>query len=557
MKKTIICTVNSKYIHSSLAPWYLKASASEIDIDIQVLEWTINRSADELFNIFTTQKPDVVAFSCYIWNIQYLLPLIDKVKTAMPNTIIILGGPEVSYNSTDVLNKTMADYIISGEGEIPFAKIMSAIANNTEIKGIDGVFGRSFSNELFANELFASETFVSCEMPPNPYTDEYFNSLNGRIVYFETVRGCPFSCSFCLSGRCGGMKYFPMNRVKKDILALANSGTKTIKFIDRSFNVNAKRALEIIEFISENYGDKIPKTVEFHFEIAGDILTKDIITALNKAPFGLFRTEIGLQSFNEKTLEAVNRKTNTQKLKDNITALLKPSNVHVHIDLIAGLPHENFESFAESFNTAFALKPHVLQLGFLKLLHGSPMEENPMGEFEQTAPYQVKNTPWLDENELKRIHLAEEALERLFNSGRFTDLIYFASDYFENSFDMFLKFGEESGWTQGESLDEFTEKVFNFFSKYVDNKKLKDIMICERLATNSSGKLPMILRDNEHKMGGLLVALDKTEIHKRKKSVKRAAAFLQTSNEIAFVDYDKAEKNGRYKIQKVMLPTTK
>lgn len=542
MKKAIICTVNSKYIHSSLAPWYLKAGVLEANIDVQVLEWTINRSADELFEYLSKQRPEVVAFSCYIWNISYLLPLIDKLKTAMKDMIIILGGPEVSYNSRDVLNKTKADYIISGEGEIPFAKMMSAIANDGEIKGIGGVFGKDFD----------SETFISCQMPPNPYTKEYFDCLNGRIVYFETVRGCPFSCSFCLSGRCGGMKYFPMDRVLDDIIMLANSGTKTIKFIDRSFNVNGKRALQIIEFISQNYGEKIPKNVEFHFEIAGDILTKDIINALNNAPFGLFRVEIGLQSFNKKTLEAVNRKTNILKLKENIKALVKPSNVHVHIDLIAGLPYEDFDSFAQSFNIAFALKPHVLQLGFLKLLHGSPMMEKPMGQFSEKAPYQVKNTPWLNEKELERLSFAEEALERLFNSARFTDLIYFASSYFDSAFDMFLKFGEQSGWKHGESLDEFTEKTFNFFSKYVPNEQLKDVMICERLSTNSSGKLPLVLRDNEHKMGGLLVVLDKTEKYKRKKAVKRAAAFLQSTGEILFVDYDKKELNGRYKLNKIL-----
>ncbi|MFI3325759.1 MAG: radical SAM protein [Clostridia bacterium] len=543
MTNAIICIVNSKYIHSSLAPWYLKASVTDENINIDILEWTINRSRDELFERIRKENPKVLALSCYIWNIEYILPLVNQIKTANPEIIIVLGGPEVSYNSREVLDNSLADYVISGEGEIPFAKIMTAISSGSKIEGIDGVFGKDFD----------SETFISCETPPNPYTKEYFDSLNTRIVYIETVRGCPFSCSFCLSGRCGGMKYFPMDRVKNDIITLANSGTKTIKFIDRSFNVNAKRALEIILFICENYDENIPKNVEFHFEIAGDILTKEIISALNTAPKGLFRVEIGLQSFNEKTLNAVNRKTNIEKLKQNITALVVPKNVHVHIDLIAGLPYENFDSFKESFNTAFSLNPNVLQLGFLKLLHGSPMEENPMGNFSKTAPYQVINTPWINENELARLHFAEEALERLYNSERFTDLLNFAIDYFDNAFDMFLKFGEESGWKYGESLDEFTTKTYNFFSIYTDKTKLKDIMIEERLSSNSVGKLPPVLRNENYKMGKLLVALDKHENLKRQKSVKRSAAFLESTGEIIYIDYTQKQENGRYKINKILL----
>ncbi len=307
-----------------------------------------------------------------------------------------------------------------------------------------------------------------------------------------------------------------------------------------------------MKFIDENVGILFPNTVEFHFEIAGDILTQELMDAFNNAHKGLFRLEIGLQSFNPKTLEAVNRKTNVEKLKENIKKLLSPNNVHIHIDLIAGLPYEDFDSFAESFNTAFALKPHVLQLGFLKLLHGSPMKENPMGIFSEIPPYQVQESPWLSPQELEKLSCAEEALEKLYNSGRFTDLLQNCHKYFQSPFHMFLKFGLESNWLAGESLDDFTEKTFNFFAKYVDKVYLRDIMVVERLSTNSSGKLPKILwRDT---MGKYLLMLDKIPYLAREKSVKRAVAFLQSSRELIWVDYKKENFiDGRYIVNRICI----
>ncbi len=544
MTKTLLCGINSKYIHSSLAVWYLKAYADSDKQNIKIIEWTINNDREKLVTNIVGEKPDVVAFSCYIWNIRYVYSIIPKIKQALPNAKIILGGPEVSYNSEDVIKYNDVDFVISGEGEVPFKCLLDSINDNTAQNGIEGVFGKDFS----------STAYVSCEIPPSPYTEEYFDMLGDRMVYFETTRGCPFSCSFCLSGRCGGVKYFPLERVKSEIVSLANTKTKTIKFVDRSFNANNKRALEIVNFITESSGKLFKKEVEFHFEVAGDIMSAELIDAFMNAPKGLFRLEIGLQSFNERTLEFINRKTDTDKLKRNIALLLKNNNVHVHIDLIAGLPHEDLVSFKNGFNTAFNLKPQVLQLGFLKLLHGSPMEDNPMGEFDSNPPYSVLHTPWLSEDDLAELSLVEEALEKLYNSARFKNLLTRASQYFESAYQMFKLFSESIEWVLGESLDEFTFKVFKFFSLYIEEEELREIMCSERLRINSSCKLPIFLRDKDYTMGKLLRIIDDNTEYKRISGTKRAATYLKSSKEMFWVDYsDENYEDNKYNYNKVSI----
>ena len=322
--KTVILTLNSKYIHSALAPWYLLAAVKEKEADapISVLESTINRTVEETLEEICALKPRILACSCYIWNIDKILELAESYKAQCPESHIVLGGPEVGYRPEDVLIRyPFVDAVISGEGEMPFAALYQSLKAGGGYEGIEGVSYRRMQG------IYIAEPYVTNAEPPDPYTNAYFDQLGGRIAYIEGSRGCPFRCAFCLSGRCGTVRFFGLNRIKRDIVRLSNSGARTVKFVDRTFNANRRRALDIWNFIIENSGKLWPVGVCFHFEIAGDLLDEECLTLLRKAPRGVIQVEIGLQSFNPRTLEAVNRKTNVNKLCDNIISLVKCGNV--------------------------------------------------------------------------------------------------------------------------------------------------------------------------------------------------------------------------------------
>ena len=326
--KVVIVSLNSQYIHSSLAAWYLLASIKKNcpkEIKAKVIEGTVNEQIDEVYKRIKKEKADVIAFSCYIWNINYVEALVDKLYEK--GVKIVLGGPEVSYCPENILSNHMVNYVLSGEGEIPFVNLLNTLYTKGKLKNVLGLSYR------YRGERVIGEPFVTDKIPVNPYTKEYFKTLKGRIAYIETSRGCPFSCAFCLSGRCGGVRFFPIDRAKADIIALANSGSRIIKFVDRTFNANGKRARAIWGFIIENYGGKIPKDVCFHFEIGGDLLRKEDFELLKTAPKGAIQFEIGMQSFNGETLKAINRKTNVKLLKENIKKLTEMGNIHIHIDL--------------------------------------------------------------------------------------------------------------------------------------------------------------------------------------------------------------------------------
>lgn len=551
----VICSLNSQYIHSSLAPWCLLAGLEEYvhdGINAGVVEGTINEAPRDVLDRILSHRPTVVGFCCYIWNITEIFELVKQIKQELCECVIVLGGPEVSYQVGQVLrNAPFVDYVISGEGEKPFAELFRAIYGGTEVAGIPGLCYRKGS------EIVIAEPYTPCEIPPSPYTERYFAALNGRIAYLETSRGCPYSCAFCLSGRCGGVRYYDMERVKKELLLLATCGTQTVKLVDRTFNAHRSRANELFRFIIKRYGKEIPQGVCFHFEIAGDLLDEETIELLGTAPVGSMQFEIGLQSFNPKTLAGVNRSTNVDKLKENISALRLNGNTHIHIDLIAGLPYEDMSSFIDSFNTAFALRPHMLQLGFLKLLHGSPMRENPKQfpcEYNQNPPYEVTKTRWLSEKELEQLHHTEHALNKLYNRGRFCrTLAYLFSRMTGNAFELFCQFGLFLSQTDQnqKSLDDFTALVFSYFSGQpnVDQARLRDYMVCDRLATNASGKIPKALRIDDPRLKLAIRALERE--HGRKKAIKRGYALLYSENCLAYTDYeDKNPVTGEYLISK-------
>lgn len=490
--KLVIGCLNSKYIHASLSPWCLLAGVRQFcksDVTATVCEGTINADLDS----FVNQLPiaDAYAFSCYIWNIEQTLYVCQKIKQKY-NARIILGGPEVAYRAKDVLEQyEFVDFVLSGEGEFNLPKLLDAMVLSSGFETVDGLSYRK--NESIVS-IVENEYNVT---PPNPYCDEFFENLNGRICYIETSRGCPYRCAFCLSGRCSPLRFFDIDTVKENILRLANSGTKTVKFVDRTFNANYTRANEILLFIKENYGTKIPDGVCFHFEIAGDILRKETLEILKSMPLRAVQLEIGMQSFNEETLKTINRKTDTKKLIENIKTLLSFNNMHIHIDLIAGLTGEGMQSFRNSFNIGYNLNAHMLQMGFLKLLYGSDMRENSKKypcEYSDKPPYEVTSTPWLSKEEILKLKNCEDALERLYNSGRFLMTIgYLIEKLGIEPFDLFFEFGNVVNGNNT-SLSQYAEKIYTYFKSRCDSAILREKIVCDLIACGAEKDIPECLK---------------------------------------------------------------
>ncbi|MEG1773678.1 MAG: radical SAM protein, partial [Oscillospiraceae bacterium] len=290
----VIGTLNSQYIHSSLAPWCLLAGVrafGDPGLCARVVEGTINEPPERMLERLVAAAPAAVGFCCYIWNITQTLALLAPLQKRLPGLRIILGGPEVSYCAAAVLEACPAvDFVLSGEGERPFALLLNALLRHEPPAGLPGVCLRT------ADGIFCAPPYTPDDTPPSPYGPDYFSALSGRIAYLETSRGCPFSCAFCLSGRCGGARFFPLERARRELLLLANSGAKTVKLVDRTFNANPERARAIFRFLLEHYGSDIPQGVCFHFEIAGDLLDDETLALLAAAPPGAIQMEIGLQS---------------------------------------------------------------------------------------------------------------------------------------------------------------------------------------------------------------------------------------------------------------------
>lgn len=549
MFTTVLCALNSKYVHSSLAPWCLLAGVKAYcpaDIQACVVEGTINEVLADISARIVEKQPAVIGLSCYIWNITTVLKLVCSLKAELPQTVIVLGGPEVSYNAAQVLKSNpLVDFVVSGEGERPFALLLNALYQSGLAEGIPGVCGRA------ENGLYISQPYTPEEEPLSPYTEEYFSVLNGRIAYLETSRGCPFSCAFCLSGRCGGVRSYPLERAQKELLRLAVSGTQTIKLVDRTFNANRPRALELFRFILQNYGKSIPQGVRFHFEVAGDLLDDETITLLAQAPAGAIQLEIGLQSLNAATLAAIHRKTDISRLKQNLARVIAGGNMHIHLDLIAGLPFEDYASFAQSFNAAFALCPNMLQLGFLKLLHGAPMRECPKEypcAYSDEPPYEVTETLWLSASELLRLHRIEDAVERLYNSGRFKRTLGYLLECLACSpFELFEQFADTAAERTAEriTLDDYTALVYEYFGGQpnIDKTVLRDNMACDRLATNASGRLPPVIYRKDEAFKRVLAELNAYEETRAQSGVKRGMALLYSKHCAVYADYRPEDKN--------------
>lgn len=537
--------LNSKYIHSSLATWYLKSSIEDLDFSSVVLEHTINESLDYICNDIISFNPKVLAISVYIWNVKHVYELVKQVKSFNQEIKVILGGPEVSYNSEKVLENNFVDYVICGEGEIPFSNICQFLLSggNADLSGI------SWRGNI-------SKPYIGIGTPKSPYTNEYFAMLNNRIAYFESSRGCPYSCAYCLSGRCDGVRFFDMEYVKENLIKLANSGTKTIKFVDRTFNADRHRAYELFNFLIEYSGRAFSSDVCFHFELSGDLLDDDTILLLSSAPNGLFQFEIGIQSFYPHTIAAIHRKTDNETLKLRIKQLVAMGNAHIHTDLIAGLPYEDYNSFINSFNEAYELGANMLQLGFLKILHGTELEDKAVEygfKYSHEPPYEVCETSWLTREDFLKLKTAESAVDRLHNSGRFRRTIKFCLPYFDSAYDFFFECGAVI--KDISALDEMTNVLFLFLTARFANltDEIRDVLVCDRLATNSSKGLPKALYRTDTCIPEIKKRLNNDVATAEKTGVRRNIAILYHSNCAVYADYEKKNNRGEYPLEYIEL----
>ncbi|MCR4434866.1 MAG: B12-binding domain-containing radical SAM protein [Clostridiales bacterium] len=501
--KTLIVALNSKYIHSSLAAWYLKESCRNECGEVKVLEFTINDSLDSILSGIYREQPQIAAFSCYIWNIEYVLKLVSCVKKVIKAVKIILGGPEVSYDAQAFMRgNPSVDYIISGEGENSFRLLLKHLYQSSP--GLQEIPGLTFREvgKIISNR--PEDLMEDLDSIPSPYSDEMLKAVGNRIIYFESSRGCPFSCSYCISSTTRGVRYFSMDRVREDLSKIMGSGARQVKFVDRTFNSNKKRAMEILNFILSNPGDK-----NFHFEAAADLFDDEMLDMLSRAPKGLIQFEIGIQTTNRRTLEAVNRLTRMDKVLENIKKLRAMDNIHVHVDLIAGLPGENYPSFKKSFEDAYGLRPHKLQLGFLKMLRGSKIraEAQLYGyEYREYPPYEVLANQSMGFDKLLELKYVEELVERYYNSGRFSNTLdclirHYPGTAFEfyRSFALFgLKTGYFGRSVSGRDLYTVLLEFAESFTPEEVHRQINDLIKLDFLSSDNSSNLPAgVKRNNE------------------------------------------------------------
>lgn len=409
--KVLLVALNAKYSHSSLALRYLQEYCEPQFPNIQSIEYNINQDPQVILADLALQNPDVVGFSCYIWNIEIILPLISNLRKVCPNTTIVLGGPEVSFDVNHWLDTyAPIDFLIAGEGEEALRRFLEEHEKSdrklrpTQLEGIPGLVYRD-EQRVIQNPQVPLDLG---EIPPIYEGD--LSELQNKIVYYETTRGCPFRCAYCLSSVMGRVREFPRDRSKEELRKLASIGVEQVRFVDRTFNYDSKRAYELMEFMIE-----LDTTTRFQLEVSGDILTEPILELLKRAPENRFQFEIGVQSTNESTLEAVSRHSNLERLREVVHFLKTETTVRVLLDLIAGLPEEGFERFGESFDYVYALKPDRIHLGFLKLLRGSRLREEADSfgcVYTDQAPYEVLYTKDLSFAEIQRLKLIEDLVDK-------------------------------------------------------------------------------------------------------------------------------------------------
>lgn len=462
----IISTLNAKYIHTSLSIRYLKAYAQP-DYDVKLAEYTIKDPIMNIVGDLYSKKPDVIGFSCYIWNIEETMKVVAMLKKINPELVIILGGPEVTYDVGEWLDQIPgADFIVIGEGEVTFKALLSEIEGANDYKKVGGIAYRQDGKKVIQPQ----NGKVDLKSLPTPYRlEEDRDELSKRVTYIETSRGCPFSCQFCLSSIEVGVRYFDREKIKEDIRYLMENGAKTIKFVDRTFNISRSYAMDMFQFLIDEHHPG----VVFQFEITADIMRPEVIQFLNDhAPAGLFRFEIGVQSTNDHTNDLVMRRQNFEKLTRTVTMVKDGQKIDQHLDLIAGLPEEDYLSFRKTFNDVFELRPEEMQLGFLKMLRGTGLRIRANDHdyiYSDHAPYEILGNNVLSFDDIVRIKQVEDVLEKYWNDHRMDHTTEFlVESVFNSPFDFFQEFGtfwDEQGWSRiGHQLEDLFRRLQQFLS---------------------------------------------------------------------------------------------
>lgn len=461
--KVILSTLNAKYIHTSLAIRCLKAY-SEKDFDIELAEYTIKDPVMNIVSDLYQREADVIGFSCYIWNIEETIKVVNILKKVMPEVKIILGGPEVSYDVEYWMERlTNVDFIVVGEGEETFHQLLTEIETTQKYHFVYGLAYRKGDEVI----VMPGRPKADLNELPSPHRfAEDIPDLGKRVVYFETSRGCPFSCQFCLSSIEVGVRYYDIERTKADILYLIDNGAKLIKFVDRTFNIKRDYALEMFQFLIENHRGCV-----FQFEITADIMRPEVLDYLAEhAPPGIFRFEIGVQSTNDPTNELVKRRQNITKLSRTVSKIKESGKIDQHLDLIAGLPLEDYDTFRKTFNDVFALGPEELQLGFLKMLRGTGLRidaDKYNYSYMEHAPYEILGSDVLPFSDIVRLKRLEDVLEKYWNAHRVDHTLgYLMEQEFTSPFDFFQAFGdywEGQGWQKiGHQLEDLFTRLRAF-----------------------------------------------------------------------------------------------
>ena len=433
----ILTAINAKYIHSNLAVYSLRAYAARYEDEIRIREYTINQPLDNILMDLYEAHPDVVGFSCYLWNIQYVEQIITELAKILPDTGIWLGGPEVSYNATEMLGRyPMVSGIMCGEGEETFLELTEYFhGEGKELRGIKGIVFRDRDGAIIQNE-----SRPVMDLSSIPFVYEKLDGFRNRIIYYESSRGCPFSCSYCLSSIDKCLRFRDIGLVKRELQFFIDHEVPQVKFVDRTFNCRHDHAMAVWEYIREHDRGK----TNFHFEIAADLLNEEELRLINSMRPGLIQLEIGVQSVNPRTIREICRRMDLDKVRSNTARIREAGNVHQHLDLIAGLPHENIESFERSFNEVYGMRPEQLQLGFLKVLKGSLMHEKAEEYgilYQDRAPYEVLSTRWLSYGEIIRLKKVEEMVEVYYNSAQFANTLRRLEGHFPSAFAMYEALG--------------------------------------------------------------------------------------------------------------------
>lgn len=485
--KILLAACNAKYIHSNLAVYDLKAYSSDYDEHVILREYTINQPKDEILKDIYSSGADVVCFSCYIWNISFVRELIRDLVKILPKTAFWAGGPEVSYDAEKFLTE-MPEMtgVMVGEGEKTFHDLLEFyIDGKDSLEEISGIAYRT------GDKIIHNGWRELMDLSAIPFVYEHLEKFENRIIYYESSRGCPFSCSYCLSSIDKKLRFRDLELVKKELQFFLDHRVPQVKFVDRTFNCKHEHAMTIWKYILEHDNG----VTNFHFEISADLLREEEMELMSQMRPGLIQLEIGVQSTNPETIRAIHRRMDLKKLEHCVNRVHSFRNIHQHLDLIAGLPYEDYDIFHQSFNDVYQMKPDQLQLGFLKVLKGSLMQKEAEGYgivYKEKEPYEVLSTNWLTYGEVLKLKMVESMVEVYYNSGQFWHTLEYLVPFEKDAFTFYEKLGsfyEKKGYSEishsrmrrYEILLEYLKEETDVPAEVAAQKMLYDLYLREKL----------------------------------------------------------------------------